>query len=140
MEHPRIIDVLGLALALSEAGAAAQPAGSVGGGELTTLVAGRSWSLSPYGDPDNAALSMVWDFRRDGSVCARAAGTKAGDPCADEGRWTLKGDVLCWELNWYGASYGFKSACSAVRASAPGRLELRNEKAPDLSYMVARPL
>ena len=59
---------------------------------------------------------------------------------ADEGRWTLKGDVLCWELNWYGASYGFKSACSAVRASAPGRLELRNEKAPDLSYMVARPL
>ena len=131
--------VASLVLALVAVAASAQSAVTVAGRDLSALASGRSWSLSPYGDPDNPAVSMVWDFRSDGSVCARAAGTKAGDPCADEGRWSIKGDLLCWELSWYGASYGFKTACSSVRALTGERLELRNEKAPDLTYMVARP-
>ena len=71
--------------ALNAVPLSAQPAAIVGD-VLRTLVSGRSWALSTYGDPTNPATTMVWDFRSNGTVCARLGASKAGDKCADEGK------------------------------------------------------
>ncbi len=108
--------------------------------ELLALVSGRSWAMSTYGDPTNPATTMIWDFRSDGSVCARMGASKIGDKCADEGKWNLHNDRLCWDLTWFGGSFGFKTACCSVSRSGPDRLHLQSEKVPDLTFMVVRPL
>jgi hypothetical protein len=131
------------ALALAALGATplrAQTATAIVGDELRSLVSGRSWALSTYGDPTNPATTMIWDFRKDGTVCARPGASKVGDKCADEGRWVLRGNLVCWDLTWFGASAGFKSACSSVKRTGPQRLQLHNEKSPDLTFMVVKPL
>ena len=112
----------------------------VTGEDLLALVSGRSWAISPYGDPEKPAVTMVWDFRSDGSVCARAGASKVGDKCYDEGKWTVKQHLLCWDLTWYGEAYGYKSSCSTVWKMGPGRLELRSEKTPELPGMAVKPL
>ena len=110
------------------------------GDELRALVSGRSWALSTYGDPTNPATTMVWDFRSDGTVCARPGASKVGDTCADEGKWSLRGDLLCWNLTWFGASFGFKTACSSAKRTKPDRIHLHSEQAPDFTYLVVKPL
>ena len=84
------------------------------GNDLSALASGRSWGISYYGDPSNPALTMVWDFRKDGSVCARAPNGKRGDKCMDEGKWNVKGEAVCWELTWMGEPAGFKANCFSV--------------------------
>ena len=64
--------------ALNAAPLAAQPA-AIGGDELRTLISGRSWALSTYGDPTNPATTMVWDFRSDGTVCVRPGASKVSE-------------------------------------------------------------
>ena len=115
-------------------------ANAVVGDELRTLVSGKSWALSTYGDPTNPATTMVWDFRSDGTVCARPGASKVGDKCADVGKWNLRDNLLCWDLTWFGASFGFKTACNSVKRSSPDRVQLHSEKAPELTFMVVRPL
>lgn len=131
------------ALAVAALGAfplRAQTATAIVGDELRSLVSGRSWALSTYGDPTNPATTMIWDFRKDGTVCARPGASKVGDKCADEGRWVLRGNLICWDLTWFGGSVGFKSACSSVKRTGPERVQLHNEKTPDLTFMVVKPL
>jgi hypothetical protein len=112
----------------------------ISGEELVALVSGRSLALSWYGNLSNPALMMVWDFRKDGSVCARTGASKAGDKCLDEGRWTVKDSVFCWELTWFGESFGVKSTCSTVWRVGPQRIELRSVKTPELTGIAAKPL
>ena len=118
----------------------ANAAGAIVGDELRALVSGRSWALSTYGDPTNPATTMVWDFRSDGTVCARPGASKVGDKCADEGKWSLRGDLLCWDLTWFGASFGFKTACCSAKRTRSDFIHLHSEQAPDLTYMVVKPL
>jgi len=129
-----------LALAVGAVPLLAQTATPIVGDELRSLVSGRSWALSTYGDPTNPATTMVWDFRKDGTVCARSGASKVGDKCADEGRWVLRGNLFCWDLTWLGGSVGFKSACCTVKRIGPDRVQLHSEKSPDLTFMVAKPL
>ena len=60
-------------------------------------------------------------------MCARFGGAKPGDRCADEGRWRIDGQDLCWELKVIGEQYGYKSVCVVVR-KAGAHYEAHNEK------------
>lgn len=120
--------------------AMAQTPEKIAGDELSALATGRTWAISFYGNPDNPSSTNVWDFRKDGSVCARGVGSKRSEKCADVGKWSVKGEKLCWELTWMGEGAGTKTACSAVSKSPKDRYDLHNEKNPDLSYAVFKVL
>ena len=83
--------------------------------QLKTLVAGRTWAMSFQGDLSKSATVTYWDFKADGTICARFVGSKPQDTCADDGTWQLKGNVLCWELQRLGVTNNYKSACVRVR-------------------------
>jgi hypothetical protein len=83
--------------------------------QVKQIVSGRTWVIGWQRDLANAATVTHWDFKSDGTVCARFIGAKAKDRCADEGKWTLRGETLCWELQRIGETYGYKSACVRIR-------------------------
>ena len=108
------------------------------GDDIKNLAAGRSWAISFVGNPDNPNLTLIWDFRKNGSICARAAGQDRGEKCADEGSWAVKGDMMCWDLKWLGKSVGFKTACSLVRKVSEDRFDLYNENMPEVRFAALR--
>jgi hypothetical protein len=83
--------------------------------QLKTLVVGRTWAMSFQGDLSKSPTVTYWDFKADGSICARFVGSKPSDKCADDGTWQLKGNVLCWELQRLGETNSYKSACVRAR-------------------------
>jgi hypothetical protein len=83
--------------------------------QVKQVVSGRTWVIGWQRDLTNAATVTHWDFKSDGTVCARFIGGKAKDRCADEGKWRLQGETLCWELQRIGETYGYKSACVRIR-------------------------
>jgi hypothetical protein len=91
--------------------------------QLKNLVNGRTWVISFRGNLADTNTLAYWDFKVDGSVCARFAGSKAKDKCADDGKWRLQGEALCWDLQRIGASYGYKSVCVRVRKVNEKRYE-----------------
>jgi hypothetical protein len=101
---------------------------------LVELVRGRTIALSFYGDPTNPVMTSIWDFRANGSLCARIIGANRKDKCADEGTWKIDGAVLCWELPTLGRSLGINPACSTVLKVKADRFEFRNQKTPDLTF------
>ena len=106
----------------------ARAADQVQGADLHTLVSGRSWGISFYGNPREPAVTGVWDFKRDGSVCARNAASKRGDKCADTGRWFIRADQhLCWDLTWMGEAYKIKSVCATVQKVEAATYSLETE-------------
>ena len=92
--------------------------------ELGNLVKGRKWMISPHGN--FSETSPYWDFHADGSMCVRLPGSKPDAPCADAGQWRIDGQALCWDLKWYGESYGFKSACMRIRKVGEQQFEAFN--------------
>ena len=109
---------------------------NVVGDELKALVTGRTWAFSHYGDVNQQSHLNIWDFRKNGTVCARAVGAKRTDKCADEGKWTLREDMLCWDLTWMGEAMKLKSACSSVKRTGKDVFEMRSEKAPEMTFAV----
>jgi hypothetical protein len=74
----------------------AQPAGTdLTGEELQQIVKGKTWAIAFYGDLSDALRTAYWDFKADGSVCARLANNKPGTRCADTGTWKIQGNMLC---------------------------------------------
>jgi len=118
---------------------ASQTTGNVVGEELKALVNGRTWAIS-YSDPNDPAYTYVWDFRKSGSVCARLAGSPRHDKCADEGKWSIRDEKLCWELSWMGDALKLKTACSFVKRTGNDGFELRNEKTPELTFLMFKVL
>lgn len=112
-------------LAVLSNGAAAQ---DIGTDELSSLVKGRKWLVALQGDPSNSGTSAYWDFHSDGSMCVRFAGAKPNDRCADDGRWNLEGQTLCWELKYVGEQYGYKSACVKVQKVGAQEYQMHNVK------------
>ena len=110
------------------------------GNDLSSLASGRSWGISYYGDTNNPALTMVWDFRKDGSVCARSPNGKKGDKCMDEGKWNVKGEVICWELTWMGEPAGFKSNCFSVTRIDQELYQLDRQEGPHTKFAPFRVL
>jgi hypothetical protein len=117
--------ILITALAILSAGASAQ---NVEPSELGDLVKGRKWLVALQGDLSNPGTSAYWDFRADGSMCVRFAGAKPNERCADEGRWNLDGQTLCWDLKYVGEQYGYKSACVKVEKTGPREYQMHNVK------------
>jgi hypothetical protein len=121
-------------LSLVATAALSQTPASLSGSEISNLVSGRSLAISHYGEPIQAATTSIWDFRKDGSICARYVGAKRSERCAEEGKWTIVNDMLCWDLPSIGRSLGTNPACSTASQPKPDRLELRNQKTPDLTF------
>ena len=71
---------------------------------------------------------------RNGLVCARYVGAKRTEKCAELGKWTVIKDMLCWELPSIGRGLGTNPACSTASQPKPDRLELRNQKTPELTF------
>jgi hypothetical protein len=99
--------VLAVSVALAQ-----QPAGTLSAEQLQILFRGKTWAMEYGGVPD---LLAIWDFNTDGSLCGRLSGAKAGTKCADIGKWKLQGDMICWDFNWLGEGYSYKSVCAHVR-------------------------
>jgi hypothetical protein len=62
-----------------------------------------------------------WSWDADNTVCFRLA-NPIGD-CADTGTWTINGDVMCYELTWWGEGGGIKANCFTVHALGDDRYE-----------------
>ena len=72
------------------------------------LISDRVWRQQAAHGPG----MIFWSWKSDGSVCLRT--DEADTKCADSGRWTLENDRMCYELTWWGASMGRKSACFRI--------------------------
>jgi hypothetical protein len=96
--------------------------------QLKEFVSGRKWVISFSGNLRDPSTVTYWDFRADGSVCARLVASKAGDKCADDGRWVVEGQKLCWELTWLGQQYAYKSACVRVQKVGTTHYDAISEK------------
>lgn len=79
-----------------------------------SLTADQTWQVKNMRGPG----SSYWAWKSDESVCLRLT-DKAGK-CDDTGRWKIEGDRLCYELSWWGAANGVKSACVSVSEKAKG--------------------
>lgn len=65
--------------------------------------------------------SGQWSWNAENTLCLRFS-NQTGD-CADTGTWTIKGDVMCYELTWWGESVGDRSNCFTVNALGGNRYE-----------------
>ena len=118
----------GLAIALLatiSSGAAAQDLGPI---ELNELVKGRKWLVAIGGDLSSTGLPAYWDFNADGSMCVRFGGAKPTERCADEGRWKIDDQTLCWDLKYVGEQYGYRSACVKVQKAGATDYQMHNVK------------
>jgi hypothetical protein len=107
---------------------------NVVGDDLKALVSGRTWAFSQYGDVNLQTHLNIWDFRKDGSVCARSVGAKRTDKCADEGKWSIREDMVCWDLTWMGEAMKLKSACFSIKKVGTDKLEMRSKGAPEMTF------
>jgi len=82
-----------------------------------SLISDRMWQQKAGSGPGY----NYWSWKSDGSVCLRTD-AKSGK-CADTGRWKLDAERLCYELTWWGASIGRKSACLRISDQGRGRYE-----------------
>ncbi len=62
-----------------------------------------------------------WSWSEDDTVCLRIFGPD-GD-CADTGTWSIDGDVMCYELTWWGEGDGYRINCFTVVALGDDRYE-----------------
>lgn len=67
------------------------------------------------------AESGYWSWGADNTVCFRLL-DPTGD-CADTGTWKINGDVMCYELTWWGESIGDRTNCFTVQARGYDRYE-----------------
>ncbi len=112
MKTTATIAAVWAALALGGSGSAM--AQDLDGDAIRALAARGTWhaEFAEYG---------FWDWREDGTVCLWL-GAPTGE-CADTGTWSVDGNVLCYELTWWGASVGERDACVTVRALDDKRFE-----------------
>ena len=62
-----------------------------------------------------------WSWSKDNTVCHRLL-DPIGD-CSDTGTWTINGDVMCYELTWWGNPYDIRKNCFTVKALGDDRYE-----------------
>ncbi len=78
----------------------------------------KTWQMTWAG-----GRSQFWDWKHDGSICARLSGWDRQEKCADTGRWRLQGDNLCWDLEWMGGAVGIRNACVTIERTEAERYE-----------------
>jgi hypothetical protein len=97
----------------------APAAEKLGSDELSSLVNGKTWKIQ-------FIQAEYWDWRKDGVVCVRL---DRMSKCADEGRWRLDGDKLCWKLTWLGKTNRLNKNCIFAFRAANDRLEAHRVEA-----------
>ena len=102
-----------LTLFAASAALAQTPGTDLSADDVKALVTDKVWNITIGGGDPN--VTAFWDFKADGSLCGRLRGGTAGSKCADDGKWKIQGDALCWDFSWIGDQYGYKSTCRKVR-------------------------
>jgi hypothetical protein len=64
-----------------------------------------------------------WSWSEDGTLCLRVFGPD-GD-CADTGTWSINGEVMCYELTWWGEGYDVRKNCYTVHGLDGEHFETR---------------
>ena len=62
-----------------------------------------------------------WSWSDDNTVCLRVY--SADGDCTDKGTWSVDGEVLCYELEWWGETYDLRKNCFTVQPMDDGRYE-----------------
>jgi hypothetical protein len=110
----RSLASLGLMLALGLLANSTANAQALDGAAIQKLALQGTW-VAEHAEFGN------WSWGADNTVCFRLA-NPIGD-CADTGTWTINGDVMCYELTWWGESVGNRTNCFTVNALGDGRYE-----------------
>lgn len=84
--------------------------------KVQTLASGNTWETKKLGGAPGYAY---WNWKADGSACMRLE--QGSGKCDDTGKWKVDGDRLCWEMQWFGATFGLKSNCVAIADQGKGR-------------------
>ncbi len=105
------------ALCLISLAATAQPlATDLRDQEIRDLIAGKRLELRFAGAPPTSPNFLShWNFRADGSLCARLIGSGPQTGCAEVGRWRTQSNTLCWQLTTIGTTTGINASCGWVR-------------------------
>ena len=91
----------------------------IGGNAISKLVSNRTWHIDWAGCMGGTnGCKTYWDFFANGTLCARGINAKRQDKCADDGKWQIKNNALCWELTWMGGDSGYKSTCILVKTTS----------------------
>ena len=101
---------------------------------ISELVANRTWHINWSACMGGAdGCWTYWDFSDNGTLCARAIDAKRGDKCADEGKWRIEENALCWQLSWMGGGEGYKSTCILIKETDIGAFETTRARGLGLS-------
>ena len=101
---------------------------------IAGLVAGRTWHLNWLSCMGSSDCSTYWDFADDGTLCARGIGATPKDQCADDGKWQIKDNSLCWELTWLGGGDGYKSTCVLIKETGSDKFEATRARGLGLPF------
>jgi len=99
--------------------------------EVESLLNDKTWEMHFIMSQKRATY---WDWRRDGTLCARVLGAPQADKCADEGRWRIEDNAICWKLTWFGGDTGLKAQCIHVRRGENGRFDAVRVTAKGAKY------
>lgn len=101
-------------------------AGKLDKSALEKLVNNKTWHINWAACMGGAnGCKTYWNWSKDGSVCARAIDAKRTDKCADDGKWRIEEDKLCWKLTWLGGSEGYKSVCIDIEETSKGHYQTK---------------
>jgi hypothetical protein len=103
--------------------------GMLKAGNIKELTSDKTWEITL-----SIGQVQIWDWKRDGSLCARLDGRPREEKCSDNGRWRLEGDTLCWQLEWMGKSYGYNNACVTIKQFENKPYEARRTATPNLPF------
>jgi len=105
--------------------------------EIRAMVNDKTWEIV-FQDATRKTgyftRTTFWDWKQDGTICARLMGVAKTDPCLDEGRWRLDGQYLCWQLTWAAKSWGMNKKCISIRRTPDGKFEAQWRKLVGVKY------
>jgi len=81
------------------------------------LITDRTWQQQQAHGPGK----LYWTWKSDGSACLRIDDGQG--KCTDTGKWKLEGNRMCYELTWWGATVGRKSACFRITDKGKNQFE-----------------
>ena len=89
---------------------------------IRDLVSSKTWKIKILD------RTTFWDWKSDGSFCARTIGSVRTAECADEGKWNLRKNVLCWKLSWLFLTRNLLGdRCAYIRGANNEYVVLREE-------------
>jgi len=94
---------------------------------VKALAVGHTWESKKLGGAPGYAW---WSWQSNGSVCLRL--NENMGKCDDSGKWRVEGNRLCWQLDWFGATFGLQSTCVRIVVQGKDRYLGIDEKGSTL--------